>query len=601
MDLSMLLDELHWRAPGWLLLALQPVLILTLRHLRRRRSQHRFAAAALLPWLRLPGGTGAAGLRTYAHVSAWLLLALAAAGPRLPAPEPGQALHAGVDWVLAVDVSRSMTATDVAPSRLKRARIEILRLLAQLRGDRVGLIVYAGDAHLIAPPTHDTEALGRYLELLQPDLLPTRGSRPERALDLARTTLAAYPRSARAVLWVTDSAGDRAAAAAADRLAQDGIPLYIFGMGSAGGAIDAGTSTAGADRSVDVPLEASALAALARSGGGRYAGVADDDSDLQRLYRHGIATLARARPGAPDPAQIQWREFYPWLLLPALVLLAATLLPWRRQRGRAWLGAVALGIGIGTFHAPSGHAAEHAVEQQAFDAYRDSQFRTAADLYARLSGFDARLGEGASAYRLGDFPRALREFTNAVLKAGDDRSRAAALLNLGNTYFLTGDYANAVTTYQDALRYRPGFDAAQRNLALAEMIADAVQRQLAGSRPGRGRRSADAGQYDGPGPLTLGDQPQARPHPDTAPSGPEAEHRFSELIARGLRHARVAAPGADAASSSVPQGEPSPGAVARMQQLQQDPADLWRRIFQLQEGFQAPLQEPRSIPGVAPW
>lgn len=598
MALSNLLAELDWRAPAWLLLALQPLLILALRRWQTRRSAQRFAAPALLPWVRLRQRRRYTGLRSYAHVIAWLLVALAAAGPRLPQLEPGQTLRAGVDWMLAVDVSHSMEATDVAPSRLKRARIEIQQLLPQLRGDRVGLTLYAGQAHLVAPPTHDLDALVRYLSLLQTDLLPSRGSRPEHALDLARNALAEYPDNARAVLLVTDHAGDPAVTtAAARRLREDGIDLYVFGMGSAGGVIDEPDDDGGTRNAIPVPLEQRALASLADAGGGRYATVSDDASDLQQLYQQGIAVLAKPRAGMPDPADLQWRELYPWLLLPALILFAATLLPYRSRTGGALIGSALLGMAI--LHAPPSQAADD-LRAQAFAAYHDGQYQTARDLYSRMTGFQARLGEGASAYRLRDFPRALREFSTAVLVATDDTDRAAALLNLGNSYFQLGDYRNAVTAFEDALRYRADFDGAQRNLALARLAAEAVARELAGSRPNRGRRTGEAERQSGPAPLTLGEEP-TEPESSEAIASDIGDNELADLIARGLRHARVAAQSDRPDAFDVQQGAPSAAAVAHMTQLGQDPARLWRRIFELEEGFQAPLPQPRTLPGIAPW
>lgn len=591
-----LLGELQWRAPAWLLLALQPILVLLLRRWAQRRSAERFAAPALLPWVQLVRHRPLGGWRSVAHVGAWLLVALAAAGPRLPEREPGQALRVGVEWMLAVDVSESMAATDVAPSRLKRARIELLQWLTHARGDRVGLVVYAGTAHLLAPPTHDLDALGRYLALLQTDLLPTRGSRPDRALDLAAEALAAYPDHGRAVLLVTDHAGDSAvSAAAAARLRDQGIAVYVLGMGSPAGSIEIAAGDGQDLRSVAVPLTQSELQRIAEAGAGAYATVADDDSDLQRLYGRGIATLAQPRPGASPLGQTQWRELFPWLLLPALLLFAASLLTPRRARRTAMAGVVVLALNAA--YPSSGHTAD--LGRQAHDAYREGRFQTARDLFARQAGFEARLGEGASAYRLKDFARAQREFTGAVLTAASDAQRAAALLNLGNAYFQLGDYRNAATAFEDALRYEPGFEAAQRNLALARLVADAVERRLPGNRPGAGQRSREFRPGEGPGPLTLGED--APPVEQRATTDPAEDDALAELVARGLRHARVAARGGTEDAVDSVGGEPSAAALAHFSQLEQDPVRVWRRLFELEQGFPAPLLEPRTEPGVEPW
>lgn len=603
MELSPWLEQLHWRAPWWLLLALQPLLILILRRLLALRADRRFAMPHLLPWVRMDAPRRGSGLRTAAHAAAWLLLALAAAGPRLPQLEPGQTLRPGVDWMLAVDVSRSMTATDIRPSRLKRARIEVLQLLPQLRGDRVGLIAYAGEAHLIAPPTHDLEALARYLELLQPALLPTRGSRPEHALALAQRTLNHHARTARAVLLLTDDAGEPDLAnGAASRLRADGIALYVMGIGTAAGSIEVADGQPGGRSAVDVAVQPRTLQALAAAGGGRYAGVTDDRSDWARLYDEGIATLAAPRADRPEHSQIQWRELYPWLLAPAALLFALTLLP-VRWGGRSSLGHGMSGVAVlvlALAHAPPTPASDSGLQRQAFAAYSVQQYQTAADLYSRLSGYQARLGEGASAYRLGKYEQALREFRSAVLNAATPHERAAALLNLGNTYFQIGDYGNAAIVYGDALRYRADFEAAQRNRALAEKLAEAVGRELASHRPGPGRRRTEASGEHGAGPLTLGEATPPE-EPAARPTDPDAEPGYAALIARGLRHAQVAAAGGVAGPADGTAREPSAGALAHMDRLDQDPAQLWRRMFEREEGFPAPLREPQTVPGVDPW
>ncbi|WP_162264469.1 VWA domain-containing protein, partial [Thiobacillus denitrificans] len=140
--------NLHWREPLWLALAAVPLLFVLWRG-RRRARLLRYADAELLPWAAsLPAAQAGAWPRTLAHALAWLLLALAAAGPRLPLElRAGQTTPRHLLTVMAVlDVSASMRATDIAPDRLARARLELLDWLPRLQGERVGLIVFAGEA-----------------------------------------------------------------------------------------------------------------------------------------------------------------------------------------------------------------------------------------------------------------------------------------------------------------------------------------------------------------------------------------------------------------------------------------------------------------------
>jgi Ca-activated chloride channel homolog len=162
----------------------------------RRARLLRYADAELLPWAAsLPAAQAAAWPRALAHALAWLLLALAAAGPRLPLElREGQATPRHLLTVMAVlDVSASMRAADIVPDRLARARLELLDWLPRLQGERVGLIVYAGEAGVLLPPTDDPELSQARSTRIDPRLIEAQGTNLAAALDLARTQLEAAP------------------------------------------------------------------------------------------------------------------------------------------------------------------------------------------------------------------------------------------------------------------------------------------------------------------------------------------------------------------------------------------------------------------------
>lgn len=337
------LYNLDWRAPWWGLLALQPLLFLALARRRRQRLAG-YADAHLLPWAvtAAPRERGTAW-RLASNGLAWLLLAAAAAGPRQPleaSPGDGQlARRHGITVYVLLDVSASMAATDIAPSRLARAKLELDDWLARLSGERVGLIVYAGAAGVLLPPTDDPALFRRALELADPSLIEQPGTRLDAALDLAARRLQGGAGRGKAILLLSDGEADslalergRLARAAAATLAQQGIPLYVLGVGSAVGAPIPLAEGGYAERDgapVHSRLDAGAYADLARLTGGRFSAVADGDADWIALHDHGLATL----PGdPPQREQVRaWRELYPWLLAPALALLLLSTLrrDWR--------------------------------------------------------------------------------------------------------------------------------------------------------------------------------------------------------------------------------------------------------------------------------
>ena len=456
--------NLHWREPLWLGLAAVPVLFVWWRR-RRRGRVLRYADAALLPWAaRLPGEGTTSGWRGWVHVLAWLLLALAAAGPRTPLElQDGQAAsrhHLTV--MVAVDISASMRASEIQPDRLTRARLELLDWLPRLQGERVGLIVYAGNAGVLLPPTDDIALLKRAIDQIDPRLIEAPGSHLAAALDLARGQLQAAPGKAKAVLLVTDAesgSADAAATQAVQTLVKAGIPLFVLGVGSeAGAAIPLPEGGWAEQEGVQVQsrMAAAPYREWAQTSGGRFAEVADGDADWSALHDRGIAAV----PGdaiAPS-VSAAWNERYAWFLAPALVLLMAVSLPRRVAAG------VALAVLGSTLFSPYAQADE----ASAWHAWQQKQYGNAQTLYAQVGGYSGQMGAGASAWRLGDYAIAARYFGDAMLLAANDLQRADALYNLGNAHYARGQYAIAVEAYEAVLKRRPQDTKARTNLGWAQ-------------------------------------------------------------------------------------------------------------------------------------
>jgi Ca-activated chloride channel homolog len=474
--------DLDWRAPWWGLLALQPVLFWWLAR-RRRQRLDRYADVHLRPWaVAAASASPGAFRRDFANTLGWLLLAAAAAGPRLaespaPGPDNSEAKRHEMTVMVVLDISASMAATDIAPARLARARLELADWLARLHGERVGIVIYAGEAGLLLPPSDDTTLVRRALDLVEPGLIEKPGTRLAAALDLAATQLQYESRRARAVLLVTDADADSlagelgvSARAAADRLAKARIPLFVLGVGTeTGGPIPLPDGGFAERDSVQVQsrMASDAYVDLVRATGGRFVSVADGDADWQALHDAGIARLPGDRP--PSGQARAWMELYPWLLAPAIVLLMFAALPSSLSR-KAWenteLGSLALFVLSLALLAPSLSPTDvHAAELTAQAAYRAGQYAQAQTLYARQGGYTGQLGAGASAWRLNDYRAAAGHFNAALLLARTPKERADALYNLGNAHYGLGRWQTAIEAFQAVLLDRPGDTRAMANLA----------------------------------------------------------------------------------------------------------------------------------------
>lgn len=274
-----------------------------------------------------------------------LLLAVSLAGPRY-GTRLREVTREGIDLVIALDVSLSMTAEDVAPNRLDRARNEIKKMIETLRGDRVGLVVFAGDAFVQAPLTTDYSALRLFLDVADPSLIPTPGTDFGEAL---RVSLQAFkgpatggetedePRT-RALLFVSD--GENHVADVEDILAQaraEGVVIFSAGVGETEGVpipiyrdgrrIDFKKDASGTV--VTTRLEEEALQALA--GEGTYFRVARTSSSLSQLTT-ALERLDRTTYGSE--AFEEYEDWFQWpLALGLLLLLVEAAVPDRRRKG----------------------------------------------------------------------------------------------------------------------------------------------------------------------------------------------------------------------------------------------------------------------------
>ena len=213
------------------------------------------------------------------------LLVLALAGPSWtrgtsPFAEDAAAL------VIAVDLSDSMAATDLQPSRLQRARSKILAI-AEARGDAAtALLAYAGSGHTVLPLTNDSEVLRHHLDALRVGMLPRRGKAPETVLSAAQDLL--KERGGGTLLLLGDGANNASAAAFAELRQDSRTQLLVWGMGKTQEQLDA--DRARGLLSDALPLQTTQLEALANAGGGFYRALSADDDDvrdmLRRIDRH---------------------------------------------------------------------------------------------------------------------------------------------------------------------------------------------------------------------------------------------------------------------------------------------------------------------------
>lgn len=322
------MSPFHFLHPYWLL-ALPPLLALAVWLARQRGRDGgwmRLLDSELLSLLRLSEG-GAARSPWLLIGLIWTLAVIALAGPTWQR-QITPAYRAPGAWIVALELSPSMDAADVSPSRIARARLGLDELLSAAHDARVGLVGFAGDAYTVAPLTSDVATVRNLAQPLTPSLLPEAGDRMAPALEEAGHLLQASPGRDRQVIVLTDGFTDPARALiAAQRLRQRGIAVNVVGIGSSSGAPkpdgNGGFVRDGSGQVVLTRLDTDLLQRLASAGGGRFVPLSALPKLVAHLQRAGLREMSSSI-AAPHVKLESWLNDGVWLL-PPLLLLAALL------------------------------------------------------------------------------------------------------------------------------------------------------------------------------------------------------------------------------------------------------------------------------------
>lgn len=319
---------IQWRdSLSLVALALVPALALFLLwSLRRRRhALDLFVAAGLQPAVTPDLDPRRRMVRSALLCGAVLALAVALGGP-MWGFRWQQVQREGIDLIVALDTSRSMLATDVKPNRLARAKLAVQDLLAQLGGDRIGLVAFAGSAFLQCPLTLDFGAFSQSLDAIEAGIIPRGGTSIAAAIDAALAAFEGRQAEHQALVVITDGEDlEGSLDEAVKRASERRVKIYTVGIGTAEGELiplaQGGFLKDRRGQVVKSRLDETKLQEVATDTGGAYLHATDTAFGLTELYRDYIATMEKRELASTLERRFEHR--FQWPLLVAFLLLIA--------------------------------------------------------------------------------------------------------------------------------------------------------------------------------------------------------------------------------------------------------------------------------------
>ena len=457
--------DLHFIRPEllWLLPVIIPLLLLAWRKQVQGGDWAKAIDPNLLPHLITTEGGGSSRLRQLWWLTLPLLL-VGASGPaleraELPVFEKSDAL------VIVLDLSRSMWATDTQPSRIRRARQKVMDVLDARTEGVTGMVVFAGDAHVVTPLTDDTRTIENLLSALAPDIMPLQGSNATEAIELAAGLLETSGLTNGSVLLITDGLPKFETSRVEGLLGSVGADLGILVMGTDTGAPiplpDGGFLRDDNDQIVIPAVDRQEIQRIASALGAQRTDVSVDNSDI-----HSLLSGAQSSITSDDSLERKtdtWIDLGYWLAIAAALLM----LPLFRRGALSALLVAVLMIDAAPSNANTLENFWSTADQKGAKALAEGDAARAATL------FEAPDWRGTAHYEAGDFRSSSAEF--GKLDSAD------ALYNRGNALALSGDFQGAIDSYDKSLEAEPDRQDAIDNRELVKSLLEQQQQEQQGN------------------------------------------------------------------------------------------------------------------------
>lgn len=387
--------------------------------------------------------------------------------------EEESVVNKGSDVIIALDLSNSMLAKDIAPDRIQRSKKFLTDLVSKFSGDRVAFIVFAGRAYIQMPFTTDYGAFEMHLRSVHTDMIPTQGTALGEAIQVAESMQGADKNQEKILVLLSDGEDhDSKAVQIAKSASNQKLTIHTIGVGTTKGAPIPEISRGGISYKKDnlghqvlSRLNEDILRDIASAGGGKYFNISDDKKAIREIQR----SVKWAASGSGDEkVYTRYKNYFQWFLFPAIILLmlelaSIHLLSFRNRNLSILLVLVTLFLLFSCKKSDD--------YTKAYRHFQNADFGQAIEGYLLLAVKDSSdimyYNLGATYLSSQQIDSATKYLNIASSMTVDSSIKAYALFNQGCIAYQNQDYKSAADAFTNSLRYIPNNYRAQYNLSLA--------------------------------------------------------------------------------------------------------------------------------------
>ncbi len=413
---------------------------------------------------------------------AFTISIISLANPRLPLGT-ATVKRSGIDVMIALDVSKSMLAQDIKPDRLERAKQILSKLIDKLPEDRIGIVVFAGRAYLQMPLTTDHAAAKMYLSSASPDVVPTQGTVIGDALKMCYAAFNTKEKKYKSIILISDGEDhDEQAVSLSKTMANEGVMINTIGIGSPEGAliVDPETNEVKRDEAgspVVTKLNETALKSIAANGNGIYQLFTNTDEVVTEL---GKQLESMGQKPITENSLVNYRNFFPWLLGIALLILLAEFLiseiksvkKDQQPMNKKKMNSISFLLIFLLFSFVTFAQNENQWIKKGNEAYNKKQYQVAGDNYKKAAEKNpmnekAQYNLGNALYKNEKPEEAIAAYDAAIQNSRLPIEKSGTFYNKGVVLQNNKKLPECIEAYKNTLRLNPADEDARLNLQKA--------------------------------------------------------------------------------------------------------------------------------------